>query len=316
MSNAETVETGIAWHYTTSAGLRGIIEANALRASSAAFMNDANEMRTGVRALRSTYERIKSSLTKAECEEIERGSFLQDSVVDKWYLVSASTSRDLLTLWRSYGAGASYAIGFDAAVKLHPIEHIAGEAHPSPPPGFYEDAYDEIDGRPVRLYDPDGVGVFGGSWRTVAYVDPKGEKSHEEEIRTFANRRATAAGSGGFFIDLGVFAESDVNYEKDHAFVDERETRIVVEITPSWKFVQYRESRFGLVPFVELGSGAVDAGIGRYVPRGAREPLPIREVMIGPSPFDSLAAERALRQSLDDRGYGEVTISRSETPFR
>ncbi|SIS19795.1 hypothetical protein SAMN05880568_3487 [Microbacterium sp. RURRCA19A] len=279
-------------------------------------MNDANEMRTGVGALRSTYDRIKSSLTKAECDEIERGSFLQDSVVDKWYLVSASTSRDLLTLWRSYGAGASYAIGFDAAVKLHPIEHIAGEANPSPPPGFYDDAYEEIDGRPVRLYNPDGVGVFGGSWRTVAYVDPKGEKSHEEEVRTFAKRGATAAESDSFLIDLGVFAESDVNYEKDLAFVDERETRIVVEVTPSWKFVQYRESRFGIVPFVELGSGAVHAGIGRYVPRGAREPLPIREVMIGPSPLDSRAAERALRQFLDDRGYGEVAISRSETPFR
>lgn len=87
--------------------------------------------------------------------------------MEQWYLVSASTSRDLLTLWRSYGAGASYAIGFDSAIKLHPIEHVAGEAHPSPPPGFYDDAYEEIDGRTERLYDPDGVGVLGGSWRTV-----------------------------------------------------------------------------------------------------------------------------------------------------
>lgn len=89
-----------------------------------------------------------------------------------------------------------------------------------------------------------------------------------------------------------------MNYEKDRSFVDERETRIIVEVTPSWKFVQYRESRFGLVPFIELGSGAVGAGFGRYVPHGAREPLPVREVMIGPSPLDSRAAERALRQSI------------------
>lgn len=75
MSNADSVDTGIAWHYTSSAGLRGIIEGNALRAGSAAFMNDANEMRTGVKALRSTYKRIKSSLTEAQREEIERGSF-------------------------------------------------------------------------------------------------------------------------------------------------------------------------------------------------------------------------------------------------
>lgn len=316
MNNSGEPDGGVVWHYTTSAGLKGIVENHAIRASSAAFMNDASEMRTGVRALAATYQRIKLSLTADAQNAIEQSSLLRESSVDHWFLSSASKARDLLTLWRSYGAAAPYALGFDASVKLSPVEYLTGDAHPNPPPGYYEDSVDEVDGRPVQMYDPDEVGVFGGTWRTVNYIDPAGRTSHEATLREFAERYTRATDFGRLFVDVGAVADSAVNYDKHEAFEDEREVRLIFEVAPLWKFVQYRESRFGLVPFIEIGAGGIPASLGEYVPREARRPLPLAEVMIGPSPLDPNAAERALRDFLDNRGYGEVRVTRSETPFR
>lgn len=130
------ISNGLAWHYTSAAGLLGIIEGHSLRATSAAFMNDANEMKTGVLALRLAFERMKHTLSDEDRKMAEASSLLRESSVIDSFLVSASSKSDLLTIWRNYGGGqVAYAIGFDRSIKLAPRENIGGEAHPAPPPG-------------------------------------------------------------------------------------------------------------------------------------------------------------------------------------
>ena len=310
------VPEGLAWHYTSAAGLRGIIETHSLRATSAGFMNDANELKTGVATLRRAYERERTRLTEEDQRLIESSGMLLDSAVFSTFLVCASKEADLLTLWRYYGNdNVAYSIGLNQDIPLMPREQVPGAAHPSPPPGYFDYDREELRGTKVRLRpNPDAPGIFGGEWRDVKYVDRTGEESHTEYIRDFIDERNMDVFTPGFWFETGNVDDGPVNVEKDNAFEDEREVRILMEPNPQWKFVKFRESHLGLVPYVELTSSA-SANDEGYVPGDAECRLPIRHIMVGPT-RDPQAAEYALRVLLDNSGYGDVTIGSSEIPFR
>ncbi|NYJ18495.1 hypothetical protein [Glaciibacter psychrotolerans] len=308
------IPESLAWHYTSSSGLRGIIETNSLRATSAAFMNDANELKTGVGALKKAYERLKSTLADDERGLVERGGLLRESAVFDSFLVSASLDGDLLTLWRYYGNDSvAYSVGFDRDVPLQAREQVGGDQHPSPPPGYHDREWEMIEGqRSFTEPDPDYVGVFGGNWRPVTYVHRDGSEAHAEYIRKYIGRRQYNDGLNRFFFDVGAFADSPINLEKDNGFSDEREIRIIVDVNPAWKFVKFRENQYGLVPYIELASGS---SVEAFVPIGPQLRLPIRHIMVGPTSTPEIA-KRALRLFLDNNGYGDVTIGSSEIPFR
>ncbi|TFB71524.1 hypothetical protein E3O06_11810 [Cryobacterium glaciale] len=282
-------------------------------ATSAAFMNDANEMKTGVNALKSTFARIEGSLSKTDRDLVSRSSLLRGSSVFDSFLVSASALPDLLTLWRGYGAGqVAYAVGLDRARTLVPREQIPGDEHPCPPPGYRDGEIEEIDDRLIRLYDSDSVFVFGGEWKDVKYVSTTGTPDHETQIRDFIAERKFAIARGAFLVDVGPNVDGPINHEKDDGFIDEREVRIIVGLSPDWKFVKFREGRFGLIPYIEMTAGAADT---HYISKDAPTLLPIGHVKIGPSP-DPESALRALRVFLDSQGYGSTEISASSIPFR
>lgn len=161
------------------------------------------------------------------------------------------------------------------------------------------------------MYDSDSIYAFGGTWQDVFYVEREGNAAHEDRVRDFVNARKAAKVKGSLIVDVGSFADSPVNLEKDNAFVDERELRIILELNPSWKFVKHRPTRYGVTPYVDLATSNGD----EFVPARARELLPIRHIKIGPS-SDPLTAERALRRCLDNNGYGAVDISVSVIPYR
>jgi hypothetical protein len=104
-----------AWHYTTAAGLLDILRRDRLWASSAAFMNDADEIRTGKRALQDAVAARQPPLEDWQLNQLRLLGGMTDGQPDKVFLLSASTDGDALTLWRSYGQGteAEYALELD-----------------------------------------------------------------------------------------------------------------------------------------------------------------------------------------------------------
>lgn len=263
MTHRETREfDGLLWHYTDTPGLIGIVSNHRLWASSAAFMNDTNEMVTHELALKSAYQRIRDEFeqeTQVLLDEYYGPDAETRNVHDR-FLISASEKSDLLTLWRNYGgSGGAFAIGLKPDVLLKPVLQFPEDApHPSPPSGYYEDAEEVIDGRPVQLYDPDQPHSLGGEWKRVEYVTREGSESHEARVRE----------QGSYLLDkqqhperyrrivqlADVFPDGTPSLEKDEAFQDEREVRIIVTAGPDWKFVKYRSGAFGLTPYVELGA--------------------------------------------------------------
>lgn len=311
--------SGTAWHYTTAAGLEGIVSNHCLRASSAAFMNDSSELLTGQRALSDLLEERRPSLAEWQIRQLRFTGIGQAPDVYGNFLLCAAAESDLLTVWRNYGGDEiAYAIGLDASSPLAPIEQVVGEEHPAPPQHYYDDAVIDLGDGDFESHDPDEVRVAGGHWKKVEYIGgPTDAVVRREFDALLAELVEPQAGENRvpWRLVMASLAGSPTNFWKDRGFHDEREVRAAWNVAPSWKFVKYRAHRFGLVPYIEVGALADEAtdGYVRCAPR--RAALPIREVMIGPTAYVD-AAKKALRGLLDDAGYGYVEISHSITPFR
>lgn len=304
--------SGLVWHYTSAEGLMGIVSRHCIWATSARFLNDRNELRTNLLALQETYERVKASFSTDECRVLVQ-AFDERKDVGDAFVASASEMSDLLTLWRFYASkGTSpFSIGFDSSVELGAYEQDASEKHPSPPPGYYEDAMDVDDNnQPFSLYNPNQAWSLTSDWERVSYVPRNGNDSHAAYLRMEAARRLDPKGGRRVWLNMPLGA---IGLEKDEAFEDEREVRLISTVQPDWRFVKYRSGDFGITPYVELRAGVGEEG---FVPHNTHTILPIRKIMIGPSNENRENSKRALRGLLDANGYGEVEIAVSEIPFR
>lgn len=303
--------TDLVWHYTSAAGLRGIIDGHSLRATSAAFMNDAAEMRSGARAFAEHFEQRRNELSPKSQRIVEHSGALSTAGVSDSYLLSASRLGDSLTMWRNYGGdGVAYAVGLDRSRPLAPLEHVSGDVHPRPPADFYAPEWEDLgDGERYNLNpSPDHVLVLGRSWHDVTYISGSDHEAVRAEFDLMASRLESDKGDRLLF--FWMYPDGALRLMKDAGFHDEREVRMVVSVHPEWKFVQHRPSRFGLVPYIELVTAESEK---EYA--SARTLLPIEEIMVGPSPIRD-DAERSLRMFLDNSGYGEVRIRSSAIPFR
>ncbi|WIE58011.1 hypothetical protein DEI96_017945 [Curtobacterium sp. MCLR17_031] len=310
-----------AWHYTTAQGLLSILQSNRLWASSAAFMNDVDEIQTGRRALR---ESLSERAEDWQTRQLQLLGVMNDAQPDNLFLLSASSDGDALTLWRSYGMGteAEYALELDPSVPLAPVVQNMAAEHPSPPPGWGEEIIDYTDdGQPIPGPDPDQPSVWGGTWGRVRYLSEGSTWADEEAERILSRLRKPRPGriTVPFVGDYFTGVDPTVLF-KNPGFVDEREVRTTWDVWPRWKFVLYRASRLGITPYIEVG--AYEAGSTPvfdedepFVAPSRLGRLPIRAVRIGPTRRNE-SAGRALRQLLDATGYGSVQIFESAAPYR
>ena len=313
-----------AWHYTTAAGLLNIVRHDRLWASSAAFMNDADEIRTGKRALQDAAAARKPSLKDWQLKQLRFLGVLTAGQPDEVFLLSASTDGDALTLWRSYGQGteAEYALELDPSVALMPIIQDTREQHPSPPPGWGEEVEDWTDeGVPIPGPDPDEPYTWGGDWELVQYLSEGSTLAADELERIVTDLRPPKTGrlSIPFIADYFTGVDPSVLF-KNPGFEDEREVRVTWTVNPWWKFVLYRPSRFGVTPYIEVGATNDTTASGTERDRNLLMPsrvgkLPLRSVRIGPTRATE-SAKHALRQLLDSYGYGATAIITSSAPYR
>ena len=105
------------YHYTTPAGLIGIVSTNCLWATSAAHLDDSEELSGGIRRAASYLRELRDKTTGPE--QSARLSWLLREIgnLDKAHLApvfvcSFSAEPDLLSQWRAYCRGGGFAIGF------------------------------------------------------------------------------------------------------------------------------------------------------------------------------------------------------------
>jgi hypothetical protein len=108
------------YHYTTAAGLQGIISSKSLWTTDYRFLNDTSEFRYG-------WKLMVGAIDRREADIKERSSFAWDTIAlflrnaDKAnaFVGSLTLQGDLLSQWRGYNRGQGFAIGFDETWLEH-----------------------------------------------------------------------------------------------------------------------------------------------------------------------------------------------------
>lgn len=163
------------YHYTSPAGLLGLVEHHELWASEAAAMNDVAEVRQGWRFIRDWVSRqkggrrtrgvlelIASHAEMSEADESPLG-YLGTSP-EGIYICCASTRVDDANQWRLYGAeGRGY------AVELNPLVNLRATVSGERPPAVV-DSYVDDEGRAHSFVLPSDT-VDVSPWLHVLYAD-------------------------------------------------------------------------------------------------------------------------------------------------
>ena len=308
-------------HYTTAAGLHGIVSNKTLWASHTHFLNDTEEgvgfsKRILPMILRPEFKRyvgesedLSARVQAADhlgvdlfdhwLEKIFEGFWKAQDTAQDHYVMSFSTTKDewisqngLLSQWRGYGLDGGYAIVFDAK-GLAELLNTEREMY-----------YDE-----------------GWAWGDVQYHMADFSRVRDEQVLEHFQCVRKAA------YDYWTTADIEKSYPafesiellsafcKHRGFEEEQEVRIrvsepSVEIEPDSEKTDskpYRKAhsyfRNGVaVPCIHLFEDQ------------KLEALPIRRIIVGPHP-DKLQRKRAVEILLRDHGI-EATVSVSDTPFR
>jgi len=275
------------FHYTTTDGMRSIVETKCLWATDIRFFKDPSELKYGVDLFRRAVGTLKKARPAAHAQSfldgVERAVELNADLV--CFVTRFCEDGDLLSQWRGYGGRGGYAIGFsgDFAVAQSKEEVAAI-------------------GTGVSLlkieYDPD-VTVQRMTDLIGAFLDLL-----EADIRngTLTQERAIEA------ISRATGALSIPILQAKHPkFSEEKEWRLVViaEEADVLPLVRFRTTETQLIPYLPVS------------PRGAGEengPLPIRSVTVAPT-IKATTAPLALRIHLDKAGNKSAVISDSKIPL-
>lgn len=320
------------YHYTTAAGLSGILQSKSLWATHASFVNDEEEIlgfydhvlpeilrpvfRKYVEGLKDQPEFQKLLGNKPlelygeeQFEKVMHGFRVAASLWHDYYITSFSTTTDpwvrehgLLSQWRAYGPDGGYALVLDTAT----LDKIISEEVAS----YQEEGYLWTDvqyglNENSRTCDPDTNKLI----EELEAVADKFFRSYSDNDAAELSRPLTILSS--------VF--------KHRGFSEEREVRLVLNLlgsglkshpglksTPQQPIKQHsiktRVQEGATVPFVELCVRKLCS---------ARQHLPIKHIIVGPH-RDKNDRKRAVQLLLKQHGLNDLIdrVSVSDIPYR
>ena len=103
----------ILYHYTTPAGLLGIIDKREIWASHTQYLNDQREFQHAVSIIEEEIASMKKTPQHDKHQDLldEMASVLKDSGSMNVCVCSFSEKGDVLSQWRAYGGGSGFSIG-------------------------------------------------------------------------------------------------------------------------------------------------------------------------------------------------------------
>jgi hypothetical protein len=271
------------WHYTDAAGAFGIITSHVLWFGDARFLNDRTE---GIYPAELVTDILNDRRLRApdpyDLLPTARLQWAANRVQSGLYVCSFSEVKDSLSQWQRYGAGGrGYSIGF------HPQE------------------LDVRLGRAVRrlrmVYDRKRL--HGILRQALKHELARYTADLQIGAATYGGASAsTAAGFVAYALEQHALALKHPN------FADELEWRYILRAVellgqePRWP-VLFKLRDAYLKPFVELPRPTLE-GV-------SRSPLPIAQVVCGPSLDQSLAVA-SLEHLLGETGHENTTVESSQ----
>lgn len=271
------------YHYTTLPGFHGIVESEGFWASDNRFMNDAQETLHG-RELTAAIVTRYAARRSSDCfAPVLRAAvaWLREPVSIGHLVACFSRARDDLEQWRAYGPSGGVCIGLgEPTAGARPI-FIGPDTLP------FKVMYR---GFPKARLVLSIVRRFAREYALDRLAMP--DEWPDDHDSLYAER-------------LGSLLAYRCLVFKHAAFRNEAELRIVVSQGNADRFggLSFRPTALGIVPYVCTAA---------YGPKG---PLPIQEVIIGPSPHQALIAA-SVETYLSARGYSHVAVVASAVPYR
>jgi hypothetical protein len=295
---AEEPRPNVLYHYTTAAGLLGILESNTLHATDVRHLNDLRELVLAQEAVELAVDVAASSWPETSIMAGRLNQLrvmLLDSKNESQFgpfVASFCEDGDLLSQWRSYGRGG-YALGFDSdgLSKLDPVPLL-----------------DTDDGH----WEQQGFGPAPVDLRKVMY-DAEGLAKVVSSVIEFAQRNGPGDDAMPPYLETHAEAFKAMASVKDAAFEEEAEWRLIVM------------GQGGLIRdrFKARASGAIVP----YVPIEVDIAENLREIVIGPGLYERgelnedgneawPGGRDAVSRLLGFYNVRGATVRFSEVPFR
>ncbi len=270
-------------HYTTTAGLLGIVKEELLWATNIKFLNDEHEFVHALEMIKDIIakqkipmpERVRPTFEEYIVEVKEQLESLDNYRAETVFTLSFSEQIDLLSQWRGYCPNNNgYCIVFDAQKLYEAVGLEFDDVH------LVKCVYDEKQ-KTTQIKQ-----LLNEFWNKYLKLElGKERKALIEELSK----------------DFVLFA----SYFKHPSFAEEKEHRIVIFLKYSTNNdIKFREGRSSLVPYIQLP---------------ASRKL-IQKICIGPNASKALA-RRALEAFLETTFampsfVSDVDIEFSATPYR
>ena len=276
----------VVYHYTTQAGLLGILQTGTLWCGEVRYLNDAREFNVAYDLARQSLSDLgRDADSRDEREFLRRCARALLKFHDRFrcYVASFSEDGDMLSQWRAYAGVSGYAIGLRTAALRRSVRGLGDFGYWLP--CMYDDARQR---RHVRALIGDFLTQYRGLRRGNEY-SKAAVLNHLPHL--FPGR----------LILLGCCM-------KDKGFSEEREWRLVVfdslfEGFPRPSPLQFRPGTRNLIPYI------------KYPLSKKKESLPLKSIVVGPSPH-IVASDRSLRLFLQEKGLAKSADTMSAVPFQ
>jgi len=284
----------ILYHYTTRAGLTGILKSGGFRATYRMRMNDPAEFEYARSLIFKTLKQIGTredlppivqSLTTYACKKLKK--FLENSTeISSAYCACLTIASDQQKQWKTYAEnGKGFALGINMLNFLSNQSHAVGKGKPyvyGAPVTYEETAQCDLVCRLVKA----------GLRDIQAFADTC---SQRPEDLTAIRDRVTQ--------EIVIQLLSLIDFIKDPIFSSEKEFRLILDSNDGSLMahhVQQYQSGEDIIPFVFID---------------LRDPttkrLPLAEIKVGPNiSFEN--ERRYIEELLDELGYGEIHNDKPE----
>lgn len=277
----------VLYHYTTAAGLQGILDSGSMWATELRFLNDERELQFGI-------DILVSELRRQVAVRDSRPSLLK--IIDvlsvhrllRHYFVTCFCEQgDLLSQWRGYASPGGYALGLSVQDCKFPEWAV----------GFF----------PV-VYDVSAAQAEVREW--VGATAERFLRVFDERLDSALREDSAAPALAPLLEEFGRDKLDEMEAIsatlKHPSFSEEREWRILTESHPQAtadREVRFRAGVLGPTPYVSIPL-ARDG-----------QALPIREIVIGPGP-NAKARSEAVRMLLWKHRLLDVSVISSSIPYR
>jgi hypothetical protein len=280
----------ILYHYTSAAGLLGIVTSGMLRGFNYLYMNDLLEIEYGKQVAleflgsevanrkaeeKTVVERVLRYLTFGPSDPDYSDPIIRRAQTLEVYFASFCEAPDLLSQWRGYGGPTGrYCIGIDT-------REVTGIDLPFP------------------------VRVIYNRQEQVEFLRTTMEAFFSTAKEVYGSAGVDQAMRSQDFLLTDSIARTLCRF-KHHGFAEEREWRSIVNVADydDVKLVDFDVAGNTLRPFVTILRGS----------RSDPQRLPIREIYVGHSRRPT-QARHAVEQLLRKSGYRNCEVLLSDVPF-